>query len=240
MKNIDEKVRINKFIASSGYCSRRQADKLVADNKVRINNTPATLGSVVGPSDKVYVDRKLINQIEEKIYLAFNKPRGVTCTTDKRDKTNIIDYINHQQRIFPIGRLDKDSQGLILLTNDGDIVNKILRASNNHEKEYIVTVNKKITPHFLKKMAAGVFILDQVTNPCKIKKINDFTFNIILTQGLNRQIRRMCEVFEYDVITLQRIRIMNIELGKLKLGQTRKLNAQEFNKLEKLLSNSNK
>lgn len=224
-------MRINKYISQRGVCSRREADKWVEAKRVTINGEFAQLGSRVSSKDMVEVDGKPIGNKKEAIYIALNKPVGITCTTERHIKGNIIDFINHPERIFHIGRLDKDSQGLILLTNDGDIVNKILRAENNNEKEYIVTVNKSISPAFIKGMSSGVRILDTVTKPCKITPINDKVFKIILTQGLNRQIRRMCGVFGYKIIKLERIRIMNIKLKGLKIGQWRNLTEEEFNGL---------
>lgn len=234
-----EKLRINKFLSKYGYCSRRVADELIKQNKVFINDHPATLGSIVNSSDKIHIkENSKIKEIENKVdfvYIAFNKPLGITSTTYKKDKSNIIDFINYPKRIFPIGRLDKNSHGLILLTNNGDIVNKILRSENNHEKEYLVRVNKEITEEFLSKMRSGVRILNQVTKPCKIWKVNDFTFRIILTQGLNRQIRRMCEILDYKVSYLKRTRILNIKLGDLKVGKYRHLTNDELTKLFELI-----
>lgn len=228
-------MRINRYISDAGICSRREADRLIEEKKVTINGKVAELGSSVEPGDEVKVKGKLVKERKKDIYIALNKPVGITTTTDKRDKDNIIDFINHTERIYPIGRLDKNSEGLILLTNNGDIVNKILRSENHHEKEYIVKVNKPITNEFLEGMANGVKILGTVTNKCKISKISDNVFRIILTQGLNRQIRRMCEVFGYRVITLERIRILNIRLGKLKTGTWRNLTNRELHELFNLI-----
>ena len=224
--------RINKFLSEAGFCSRREADKLIDKNRVKINGKVPLIGTKVMPGDRVTVDNKVINVGKEKfVYLAFNKPKGIVCTTDTRvEKDNIIDYINYSKRIFPIGRLDKASEGLIFLTNDGDIVNKILRARNNHEKEYIVTVNKPITKEFLHKMSNGVPILDTVTKKCFVKQTHKNEFKIILTQGLNRQIRRMCEYLDYRVTELTRVRIMNVNLD-LKVGKWRYLSAKEFKDL---------
>ncbi len=238
--NEQQGIRINKYISESGFCSRREADRLLEAKAVVINNRCATLGDRVMPGDRVYVNRKLISKEEELIYIALNKPVGITCTTDTSIKGNIIDYINYPKRIFHIGRLDKDSQGLILLTNHGDIVNKILRAGNNHEKEYIVSVDKPITKEFIEKMSKGVAILDTVTKPCTVKREDKYVFRIILTQGLNRQIRRMCQALGYNVTKLKRIRIMNINLGSLPLGKWRYLSSKELQELNKLLSSSSK
>ena len=231
-------IRINKYLAESGICSRREADKLIADGKVKIDGVPAVMGGKVFPGQKVTLQDKDITKNEDLILIAFNKPAGIVSTTDKRDPDNIIDYINYGKRIFPIGRLDKDSEGLILLTNDGDIVNKILRAGNYHEKEYVVTVNKDITPEFLRIMANGVPILETVTRPCKIEQIDKKVFKIILTQGLNRQIRRMCEALGYRVRALTRIRIMNIRLNHLKSGTYRNLTPKELEELKELIADS--
>ncbi|MFS0556245.1 23S rRNA pseudouridine(2604) synthase RluF [Brevibacillus sp. 179-C9.3 HS] len=228
-------MRINKFISETGICSRREADKLVEAKRVTINGQVAELGSTAEPGDDVRIDGKPLGTKKKDVYIALNKPVGITCTTELHVKGNIIDFVDHPERIFPIGRLDKDSQGLILLTNDGDIVNKILRAENNHEKEYIVTVDKPITANFLHGMANGVRILGTTTKPCKVTKVGDRVFNIVLTQGLNRQIRRMCQAFGYQVRKLERIRIMNISLGHLKLGQWRNLTAKELTDLNKSL-----
>lgn len=222
-------MRLNKFISETGMCSRRAADELISSGRVTINGKRAELGTPVNEGDEVRVDKRIISARQQKhVYLCLNKPVGITCTTERHIKGNIIDFIGHPQRIFPIGRLDKDSDGLILLTSNGDIVNEILRSENNHEKEYIVTVNKAVTDEFLSGMANGVRILDTKTKPCKVSRINKNTFRIILTQGLNRQIRRMCEVFGYDVTRLQRVRIINVALGKLKIGQWRNLTEQEL------------
>ena len=236
-----KRVRINKYFSEIGVCSRRAADKLIEQKRVTINGVIAEMGTKVSPEDEIRLNGKLINAPETKpVYLAFNKPRGIVCTTDtRREKNNIIDFINYPERIFPIGRLDKDSQGLILLTNDGDIVNKILRARNNHEKEYLVTVKKPITPSFIKKMGNGVTILDTVTRKCFVEKIDTYQFRIILTQGLNRQIRRMCEHLGNEVRQLKRYRIMNIQLD-VPLGKWRDLTQKELDDLHKLLADSSK
>ena len=237
-KDLKDEIRLNKFISDSGICSRREADKLIEDGKVTINNSLAITGTKVKKGDKVKVDGKLISKDDELIYLALNKPVGITCTTEKKIKGNIVDFINHKKRIFPIGRLDKDSQGLIFLTNDGDIVNKILRAGNNHEKEYLVTVDKPINDEFIKKMSNGVPILGAITKKCFIKKESKYVFRIILTQGLNRQIRRMCEYLGFRVTKLERIRIMNVSLENLKIGQWRYLTSSELLKIGDLTSDS--
>ena len=231
-------VRLNKYIGESGYCSRREADKLIEKGAVKINNKVAVMGDKVSPQDKVYVNNKLISSTEDFVYLALNKPVGITCTTEHKIRGNIVDFIGHEKRIFPIGRLDKDSQGLIFLTNDGDIVNKILRAGNNHEKEYIVTVNKPITPEFINKMSSGVPILDTVTKKCIVKREGKYVFRIILTQGLNRQIRRMCSYLGYEVTKLERIRIMNVSLGKLPIGKWRYLSVKELETINELTRES--
>lgn len=232
--------RLNKFISNSGYCSRREADRFIESGNVTINGKRAELGARVLPRQKVLVNGHLIVHDIEPVYIALNKPVGIVSTTDTTDPDNIIDFVSHEHRIFPIGRLDKDSQGLILLTNDGDIVNKILRAGNSHEKEYIVTVDRMFDDAFLQGMANGVPILDRVTRKCKLERINDFTFKIVMTQGLNRQIRRMCEYFSYNVVKLERIKILNIELGKLGQGNWRDLTHAELNTLFDLLEKSEK
>ena len=241
MNNMSDTKRINKYLSEIGYCSRRAADKLLDEGRITINGEIPIHGTKVTADDKVAVDGILVKNTKTKFtYLALNKPVGIVCTTDtKVEKNNIIDFVNYHKRIFPIGRLDKPSEGLILLTDDGDIVNKILRASNNHEKEYVVSVDKPISQTFLNRMANGVPVLDQVTKPCKIKRINSTTFKIILTQGLNRQIRRMCEYLGYDVITLKRTRIMNIKLDT-PTGEYRELSIEELKTLQALLESSKK
>ena len=232
-------MRINKYISSTGFCSRREADTLVKEKRVTINGVTAEMGSTVEEGEVVKVDGKPIGRAaglrKRTVYIALNKPPGITTTTETHVQGNIIDFVNHSERIFPIGRLDKESEGLILLTNDGDIVNQILRAENNHEKEYIVTVNKPVTTAFLKSMASGVEILGQKTLPAKVTKVGDNVFKIVLTQGLNRQIRRMCEALDYRVKKLQRVRIMNIRLEKLKLGHWRNLTPKEMAELKEML-----
>ena len=222
-------IRINKFISETGFCSRREADKLVEQGRVTLNAKIAVLGDKASESDDVRVDGKTLKSKKAGVYIAFNKPVGITCTTERNIKGNIIDYIQHSERIFPIGRLDKPSEGLIFLTSDGDIVNKILRAGNNHEKEYLVTVDKAITPDFAQKMSAGIPILDTVTKKCFVKKESTYVFTIDLTQGLNRQIRRMCEYLGYNVTKLKRVRIMNVTLQNLQVGKWRDLTEVEMN-----------
>jgi len=229
-------LRINKYISESGITSRRGADKWIAEGRVTINGVVAELGSQAEPGDDVRVDGKPITIEQQYVYIALNKPVGITSTTERHIKGNIVDFVNHPLRIFHIGRLDKDSDGLILLTNDGDIVNEILRSEGKHEKEYIVTVDQPITPAFLKKMAAGVEILDTVTLPCKVTQLSKYVFKIILTQGLNRQIRRMCSALGYQVRSLQRTRIMNIRLDGLAVGQWRDLTKEELSELFKQLN----
>ena len=233
--------RLNKYLSEAGHCSRRAADKLIDEGRVTINGIVPEMGTKVIPGDEVKVDGKtILNDAKKRIYIAFNKPVGVVCTTDRGvEKDNIIDYINYPSRIFPVGRLDKDSEGLILLTDDGDIVNKILRASNNHEKEYIVTVDKPISQTFVQRMSSGIPILDTITKQCEVQKLSTFEFKIILTQGLNRQIRRMCEYLNYEVQSLKRTRIMNIHL-KSELGSHRDLTALELSTLNKTLKDSKK
>ncbi|MBV6684745.1 23S rRNA pseudouridine(2604) synthase RluF [Rossellomorea marisflavi] len=228
-------MRINKYISEAGKASRRGADKLIEDGRVTINGKRATIGDQVNPGDNVVVDGNPIWVARNNVYIALNKPVGITSTTEKGVKGNIVDLVNHPLRIFNIGRLDKDSEGLILMTNDGDIVNEILRSENQHEKEYIVSVDKPITPEFVKKMSEGVKILGTTTLPCKVEQLSKFDFQITLTQGLNRQIRRMCEVLGYNVYRLQRTRIMNIQLGKLPPGQWRDLSKKEKTQLFKEL-----
>lgn len=237
--NKPQLIRINKYLSELGYCSRRAADKLIEDGKVTINGILPEIGTKVSIFDEIRVGGVLISERKEKpVYIAFNKPVGIVCTTDTSvEKDNIIDFINYPTRIFPIGRLDKPSEGLIFLTNDGDIVNKVLRARNNHEKEYIVRVNKPVTKDFIQKMSQGVPILDTITQKCKVKQTGKFEFKIILTQGLNRQIRRMCEYFDYRVVALKRIRIMNIKLD-VPVGHWRYLTKVEINEINELISNS--
>ena len=236
----ENSVRLNKFISSTGFCSRREADQLIEQKRVTVNGKAAELGTKVSDADEVSVDGKSIRKKQNLLYLAFNKPRGIICTTERNVQDNIIDFIKHAARIFPIGRLDRASEGLIFLTNDGDIVNKILRAGNNHEKEYIVTVNKPVTEDFIRQMGNGIPILDTVTKKCFVERTGKFQFRIILTQGLNRQIRRMCDYLEYDVTRLQRIRIMNITLAGLKTGEWREFTKKEMDELNELIKDSKK
>ena len=230
-----EAVRINKYLSEAGVCSRRGADRLIEEGRVSVNGTLAFLGSVVNKEDEVRVDGNLVKAVAKKVLIAFNKPRGIVCTTaDPKSKdVNIIEYINYPERIFPVGRLDKDSEGLILLSNDGDLSNKIMKARNFHEKEYEVEVDKPFDDEFLKKISEGVPILDTITRKCTLKRTGKTSFNIILTQGLNRQIRRMCEYFGYKVVSLRRIRIMNIRLGNMKAGTYRNITDKEYEELIK-------
>ena len=231
-------VRINKYLSEAGVCSRREADRRIEAGEVRIGDRVAATGDRVMPGEVVYVDGNRVEKEEEMILLAMNKPVGIVCTAEKREKNNVIDFLNYPKRVYPVGRLDKDSEGLLLLTNNGDIVNKMMRAGNRHEKEYKVTVDKPVTDEFLRKMAAGVPILDTVTRPCLTEKIGKYKFRIILTQGLNRQIRRMCEALGYEVKELIRTRVMNIELGNLKPGEYRKVTDQELDELYEMIKNS--
>jgi len=221
-------MRLNKYLAETGACSRREADQWIGTGRVTVNGNRAVLGTQVSEGDVVCVDGAPVRAKPTRVYLALNKPVGIECTTDRDVPGNIVDFVGHAERIFPIGRLDKESEGLILLTNDGDIVNTILRAENEHEKEYVVAVDRPLTPAFLSAMAAGVPILDTVTNPCRVTQVGRNTFRIVLTQGLNRQIRRMCEHFGYTVRRLQRVRIMHVHLGSLPTGQWRPLTAAEL------------
>ena len=233
-----ESISLNKYISQTGICSRREADTWIENGRVKINNNIARKGNRVAPGDQVMIDDQILGDLPEWDYLIINKPAGVTSTTDLKDADNIIDFINYPKRIFPIGRLDKASTGLLILTNDGDIVNKILREENNHEKEYVVRVDKAISANFLQKMVSGVPILGTVTKKCKIEKLSKYTFKIILTQGLNRQIRRMCDYFGYRVFALKRTRIMHIQLGDLPIGAIRKLTKEELDVLFKSLNHS--
>lgn len=238
----EEYISLNKRISASGYCSRREADKLIEQGRVAVNGDIALPGTRVSLKDKIYIDDELLKinppKKDNTFIIALNKPLQITCTTDLNDKSNVIRFLNHPKRIFPIGRLDKDSEGLLFLTNNGDIVNKILRAGNAHEKEYIVTVDKKLTPEFIAKMSKGVRILGTTTLPCKVWQVSGKTFHIILTQGLNRQIRRMCEAFDYKVISLRRTRIMHIKLGALAPGKWRYLSDAEMKEMMELITDS--
>ncbi len=220
-------MRLNKYISETGISSRREADSWIEAGRVTVNGEVATLGTQVGEGDVVCVDGRQVGAAKQHVYIALNKPVGVTCTTERDVRGNIIDFVRHRERIFPIGRLDKDSEGLILLTNHGDIVNEVLRSENDHEKEYVVTVDRPVTEIFLNGMASGVRILGTVTKPCRVRRVGPATFRIILTQGLNRQIRRMCSFFGYKVVRLQRVRIMHIELGSLPVGKWRELTRDE-------------
>lgn len=231
-------IRLNKFISDSGFCSRREADTYISMGKVKVNGAIAGIGSKINNRCEVIVNNNLIENIDNTVYIALNKPVGITSTTEHNIKGNVVDFVNYKERIFPIGRLDKESEGLLLLTNDGDIVNKILRAGNNHEKEYFVRVNKKITEDFILRMSNGIPMLGTVTKKCKVRRVDDYTFNITLIQGLNRQIRRMCEYLNYEVTALKRDRIMNIKLGNLPIGKWRFLTDKEINDVQKMISNS--
>ena len=237
-------IRLNKFISDSGFCSRREADKLIEAGQVTINGSTPELGTKVLPGDEVRVQGQLVSASatnkSDRVYIAYHKPVGITCTTERHINGNIIDAIGHSERIFPIGRLDKPSEGLIFLTSDGDIVNKILRAENAHDKEYVVTVNRPLTEHFINKMAKGIPILDTITKPCTVKMQSKMVFTIVLTQGLNRQIRRMCEYLGYEVVKLKRTRIMSIRLAGLKAGQWRDLTGDEVENLQAAVMNSSK
>lgn len=233
-----EGIRINKYLASTGYCSRRQADEIIAKGRVTVDDVTCEMGTRVSEGQLVKVDNKAVFPKDERIYIALYKPLGITCTTDRRDPHNIIDFLNFPQRIFPIGRLDKNSSGLILLTNDGDIVNRLLRAENGHEKEYMVVVNKPIDSSFVEKMSNGLPILDTTTLPCVVEQTGSRSFKIILTQGLNRQIRRMCEYLDYKVVKLRRVRFMNITLGNMSVGQFRHLSHKERTRLFDLIDYS--
>ena len=240
-KYLEESIRLNKFLSDAGVCSRRAADRAIEAGQVLVNGEPAVMGQKVSASELVEFEGKIVSNADKKsVLLAYNKPAGIVCTAEKREKNNIIDHINYPERIYPIGRLDKDSTGLILLTNQGDLVNRIMRAVNAHEKEYIVSVDKEITGDFIKKMSEGVYLdeLEVTTRKCKVKKLSKNSFNIVLTQGLNRQIRRMCQMLGYKVQTLKRVRIMNIELGELKEDTYRDVTEDEYNKLLKMLEGS--
>ncbi len=231
MQDQNTGIRLNKYIAERGYCSRREADRLIAEGRVKIDGNVGIPGDRVQEGMRVQVDGQDIGKKEERVYIALNKPRGIVCTADPREPMNVIDYIGYPTRIFPVGRLDKDSEGLLLLTSDGEIVNRLLRAAGGHEKEYEVTVDKTLTREFMQGMMAGVPILDTVTLPCKLRRTGERSFNLVLTQGLNRQIRRMCEYFGYNVTRLRRVRINSIKIGRLEPGQWRELTEDEVSRL---------
>ena len=236
-----EAIRLNKYLADAGVCSRREADRLIEEGKVLVDGVSAAMGTKVEPGQEVICDGKKVGEKEESVFLIVNKPKGIVCTTSDKDHApNIVDFINYPKRVYPVGRLDKDSEGLLLMTNEGDIVNKILRGGNDHEKEYAVAVNKPVTEEFLKQMRAGVYIedLDVTTKPCRAWQTGSHTFHIVLTQGLNRQIRRMCRALDYHVMNLKRLRIMNIKLGHLERGQYRELFPDEVESLRKMLAGS--
>lgn len=234
----EELIRLNKFLSEAGVCSRREADRLIEAGKVFVDGRRAETGMRVSPAQEIKVGEKVIHKGNEMVLLAVNKPAGIVCTEEKKEKHNIIRFLNYPTRITYIGRLDKDSEGLLLMTNNGDIINKMMRAANRHEKEYKVTVNKPVTREFIEKMGQGVPILDTVTRPCKVKAIGKYKFNIVLTQGLNRQIRRMCEYFGYKVTRLERVRVMNIQLGSLKPGEYREVTDDEIRELYELIKDS--
>ena len=238
MSHHPDSTRLNKAISDNGYCSRRQADQLITQGVVTINDQVAQLGDRVMPGDVIKINGALLSAPSEDVYIMLNKPVGITCTTDLSIEGNVVEFIKHPQRIFHVGRLDKPSEGLLLMTNNGDIVNKILRAGNLHEKEYIVYVNRPISENFLKRMRTGIPILDTVTKPCRVERISRMSFKIILVQGLNRQIRRMCEYLEYDVVRLNRVRLMHLHLGDLPLGQWRDLTQKEVNDLKATIADS--
>ena len=236
--NKREPVRLNKYLSEAGVCSRREADRLIERGRVTVDGKPALTGMKIIPGQEVRVGNRIISKQDEMVVLAVNKPRGIVCTEEKRERNSIVRFLDYPVRVTYIGRLDKDSHGLLLMTNNGDIINRMMRASNYHEKEYKVTVDKEITDGFLEKMAGGVPILDTVTRPCQVRKIGKYTFSIILTQGLNRQIRRMCEALGYEVKDLLRVRVMNICLGNLKEGQYRQLTDEELEELYRLIQDS--
>ena len=235
-----EPVRLNKYLSEAGVCSRREADRLIADGRVTVDGRIAQTGMRVSPSQEVRVGRKVVSKRDEMVVLAVNKPKGIVCTEEKRERNSIVRFLNYPIRVTYIGRLDKDSRGLLLMTNNGDIINRMMRSANCHEKEYKVTVDKEITEEFIEKMSGGVPILDTVTRPCRVTKIGKYTFSIILTQGLNRQIRRMCGALGYEVRDLLRVRVMNIRLGSLKEGEYRKLTDEELEELYSLIQDSPK
>ena len=233
-----EEVRLNKCLSEAGVCSRREADRLIEAGKVSVDGETAVTGMKVREEQRILVNGRPVCKEEEMILLVVNKPRGIVCTSEKREKNNIIEYLHYPKRIYPVGRLDKDSEGLLLMTNNGEIVNKIMRSGNRHEKEYVVTVNKEVTEEFVRAMAGGIPILDTVTRKCEVQKLDKHRFRIVLTQGLNRQIRRMCEYLGYRVVALTRVRIMNIRLGNLKPGAYRRVTAQEWRTLQELIRDS--
>ena len=235
MRSLKGQVRLNKYLSDAGVCSRRQADRYVEEGRITVDGLPAVMGQKIGPDAKVCLDGKEVRISNKRIVLAVNKPRGIVCTTEKREKDNIVDFIGYPERIYPMGRLDKDSEGLILMTNDGELMDQILRARNYHEKEYIVRVNRPVTMDFVRQMSQGVPILDTVTRPCQVEKIDTCMFRIVLTQGLNRQIRRMCEALDYRVRWLKRVRIMNIQLGQLPSGEYREIKGKELRDLMRML-----
>jgi 23S rRNA pseudouridine2604 synthase len=239
MENVNS-INLNKYISSTGICSRREAEKLIVDGKVTINGKPTQLGNRVFDGDIVKINGQLLKSKPKTLYIAYNKPIGVVCTTDSKERNNIVRAISHTERLFPIGRLDKPSQGLIFLTNDGDIVNKILRAGNNHQKEYVVTVNQPITTDFIQKMSNGIPVLGTITKKCLVEQVSKYCFKIILTQGLNRQIRRMCEYLNYEVTKLKRTRIMNVSLDNLAEGTWRELSTEEMQQINKMVATSSK
>lgn len=234
-------IRLNKYLSEAGICSRREADRLIEEGRVYVDGEKATMGMKVLPGQKVVCDGAEVGEKDRPVLLAVNKPRGIVCTTSDKDRAeNIVEFLNYPVRIYPVGRLDKESEGLLLMTNQGEMMDQILRGRNGHEKEYLVTVDRPVTDGFIQKMGAGVPILDTVTRPCEVEKTGEKTFRIILTQGLNRQIRRMCETLGYQVVKLRRVRIMNIELGTLKTGEYREITGEELSKLERLLQGNEK
>ena len=238
-KTMDEKIRINKYLSEAGICSRREADRMIEEGRITVNGKKAESGQKVSLEDEICADNIPVHKNEKKVLLLFNKPRGIVCSTKQQfDETTVTDYLDYPLRVYPVGRLDKESQGLLLLTNEGDLVNKIMRAGNYHEKEYFVTVNKPVDREFVRRMSKGVPVLDTVTRPCRVVQTGECSFRIILTQGLNRQIRRMCEYFGYRVQKLVRVRIMNIELGDLESGKYRDVTPEEFKKLKQLIAHS--
>ncbi len=236
--NRQEPVRLNKYLSEAGVCSRREADRLIESGKVTVDRQRAQTGMKIRPGQEVRVGKKVVSRQDEMVVLAVNKPRGIVCTEEKRERNSIVRFLDYPIRVTYIGRLDKDSRGLLLMTNNGDIINRIMRAANHHEKEYKVTVDHEITGEFLEKMAGGVAILDTVTRPCKVEKLGKYTFSIILTQGLNRQIRRMCEALGYEVKDLVRVRVMNIRLGSLKEGEYREVTDEELDELYRLIQDT--